>query len=320
MSKWFTRLVFAFFVACALGKAQGINAGGGINIPASAGTTITPQTCGGGQAITAAAANGTFTCGAVGGGGSSRGLFASAPTCNAGASGTTYFATDADLQGQCNGTSWQWFYAQIPAVPTSISGSSTWFNQSTLAAQASVANTSGGAGVIFTGGQLNGSNVQGRLRAYPATPFTYIVCMQTFTNPQFTEVGMMATDGTNIVTSKIVSWAVSSTGVPGTSFIMSYVKWTNATTASASYTPTPAIASYYDHAVPKCFGYSDNGTTRKVRISFNKNDWMNANFADVTNTEFVTPTNIGYYSNSNGGQGNTVSLIFSEEVVASALF
>lgn len=281
------------------------NPGGGVNIPTTAGTTITPQTCTGGQALTAAAANGVFTCSAVGGGGATRGVFASAPTCNAGAAGSTYFATDAGLVGECNGTTRIWKYGPMTVTPTTLSVSNTWYNQSS----AVVANNSAGSGVLLTGTGTGGVNIQGRLHAVPATPYTYTICFSRFGQVSSGNggVGILWTDGTTASDKAVL------TGIFGPEVFHS--KYSNATSFSAGYTSTnPGIG-----AAPVCIAQQDDGTTRKIAISYDKATWFTFDYAGEGHTDFLTPTQLGYYTYS-GAAGVQTAVIISEDTVASTLF
>lgn len=324
MNKYFKSflIIFFFFLICSTSFSQGINAGGGINIPSTSGTTITPQTCSAGQAITAAAADGTFTCGTIGGGGSSRGVFASAPTCNAGANNTTYFTTDAGLIGQCNGTAWKWFYGQIPVVPTSTSGSALWLNENTGNALATAVNNTSGAGVLFTGGSSSSVLVQARLRVAPATPYTYVVCMNALSGAFAAQLGVAWTNGNTAGGggSKISASSMFSRYASNESAPLVWENYTDTGTSSAQYAVSFGVRSDADPTTPMCWALVDNGTNRKIGWSYNRTDWITGNYPAVSRTDFLTPTHVGYFVNSNTGQSKIYVNIFSEEVVASALF
>lgn len=251
-----------------------------------------------------------------GGGGSTRGLFSAAPICNGLAANTTYFAEDANLVGQCDGSTWSWHYAEFVAYPTSISATPTWLHQN----GASVANNAAGSGVILIGTQSSVTNIQARVRTVPATPYTYVVCSTSFSQTQFTEFNVYWTDGTDASTSKLESVGVNmqvSAGFPGA---IHWDKYTNSTTFSASYAPSPIAANNLDISPPKCVGLVDDGTNRRAGYSTNGTIWFTGNYPQQARTTFLTPTNIGYGVNSNGGQGTPMMMIFSENVFNSALF
>jgi hypothetical protein len=67
-----------------------------------------------------------------------------------------------------------------------------------------------------------------------------------------------------------------------------------------------------------CFGVSDNGTNRHIAYSFNKTDWFLV--LSTTNTDFITPTEVGYSVNSLNSSTIVTMHVFDFESVASALF
>lgn len=310
------------------------NPGGGVNIPAGSGgiSQLTgPVTAGpgsgsqgtafniadcsvGGTFVKGIDPNGTLDCSTPAGGGATRGVFASAPTCNAGAASTAYFATDAGLFGQCNGTSWFWMKGSVNAVPTVAANTNTWFNQGT----ASITNTTSGAATVLLGVGDASNAIRGRVRAVPATPYTYIVCFTgAVKTANFANIGLMLTDGTDASTSKLATFYVFNQSTATS--IFQWSKWTNATSFSADY----AIGTYGANSAGApyvCMALQDNGTTRKIAYSYDKQDWNTLNYAGVSNTDFLTPTNIGYFANANNSGEPPRLLIWSEEVVAAALF
>src|SRR6185369_10476963 len=104
--------------------------------------------------------------GGGGGGGATRGTFAAIPTCDMTTNGQTYWTTDSGLQAQCDGTSWQYFFGQFPVTPLTTTTVNTWYNQT------SATLTGVPGGVILTSTTSGSANIQGRLTAVPATPYT----------------------------------------------------------------------------------------------------------------------------------------------------
>lgn len=286
--------------------------------PIAKGTII--NCVGAGIACTTAGSVTTMTVAGAAAGGANRGVFASLPTCNAGVANTVYYSTDAGLNSECNGTSWFHLYDHIPVVPTTTSGSSIWLNQNTGNAQATITNNVAGSGVILTSGSSATAIVQARLRTVPATPYTYIVCGSAMTGAQFAEYGLVWTDGSDPAASKISIMGSFAFNASSNSAPMVYEKYTNSTTLSGSYSTAFGVRGNIDQGFPKCYALVDNGTNRKIGWSLDKINWNQGNYAAVANTDFLTPTHIGYAVNSNNSQALLYFNVFSEEVLASALF
>lgn len=260
--------------------------------------------------------------GKPGGGGATQGAFASAPTCNAGAANTVYFASDAGLEGECNGTAWLWHYGNIVVTPTTSAVASIWYNQQCCggAGEAFVANNGAASSVTLQAGVWSNSQIQGRLRTVPSTPYTYVVCMSAFGGQSNASIGLMWTNGTNKDTSLVTTMSLQAINNFGFGTGLYYTKWTNATTFSAEYTVTQGNRANEDISYPKCFALVDNGTNRKIGWSTDKTYWFNGNYAAVSRTDFLTPTHLGYFVNANSSQAPVQANVFSEEVFPTALF
>ena len=91
-------------------------------------------------------------------------------------------------------------------------------------------------------------------------------------------------------------------------------KYSNVTTFSANYGATS-----YAAASVVCMGLMDDGTTnRKIAISFNKQDWSVIH--SVGRTDYLTPTEIGYYVNTLNSNTAPAFHLIDWETVGSALF
>lgn len=248
--------------------------------------------------------------GGGGGGGATRGLFAAAPTCDMSAMDTTYFATDAGLLGQCDGSTWGWFFGSFEAFPTSTSVSSIWYNQTS----ATIAATPDAAAVLLTGTAQGGANIQARLQTVPSAPYTYVACGNAFIkNASVGSVGVVITDGATAA-NKAITVAIfqQSAALP----VLAWAKYTNATSFSGtSYTTNNFPISQNG---PLCFGITDDGVNRRAGWNLNGR-WYTGGAAAVSNTDFLTATHVGYFVNSEGA-GIPSFFIWSEHVYASALF
>jgi len=274
---------------------------------------IQDVSCGAGTFVSAVSAAGAGTCGtpAAGTAGIQSGAYSAAPACAAGTSGVTYITTDSGLVGFCNGTAWIWKYGPVIAVPTSTSVSNNWINQG----GATVTNNASGTGVNFIGNNTGVNSWVLRVQTVPATPYTYKVCFTATTESGgFGGLSLGWTDGLNAATSKLalLSLYTRNTAVS----IMGHQQWSNATTPGSSYTITP----YEAWAVPyMCMALQDDGVTRKIAFSYDKQNWNTMNYAGEGHADFLTPTYIGYAVNSNNS-GIPSMFVWSEEVVAATTF
>jgi hypothetical protein len=294
-------------------------------LPASAGVTATNSS----KQIIAAVASGVvglFTgcsgtqylgadgaCHTAGGGSGatiSFGAYASRPSCTT--SPFIYVTTDSGITEFCNGSSSVAYrYGSILVTPFGT-GTTSWFNQTS----ATVAADTSGAGVVLTGTANSGVNVQGRIQAVPSTPYTQIACFESgiSNSAGFGLAGMLLTNGTAAGSGLIEIQAVI--GNIGEPQVMGVAKRTGATGSGANYTLTPAQPVLSSQQL--CFGVSDNGTNRHIAYSFNKADWFLV--LSTTNTDFITPTEVGYSVNSLNSSTIVTMHVFDFESVASALF
>jgi hypothetical protein len=98
--------------------------------------------------------------------------------------------------------------------------------------------------------------------------------------------------------------------------VMGYATLNNSTSFAGGPTyQASAVASWPN----VCLGMQDDGTTRKVAWSYDKATWFLNGFAGEPNTDFLTPTHVGYTVNSNGS-GVPSMIVWSEEFVTGTLF
>lgn len=249
----------------------------------------------------------TQNLGGAGGGTVTIGAYGSAPACAA--SSFIYVTTDAGLTGYCNGSStlsWKW--GPILTTPV-LTGSTSWFNQGTATI------TQNPATVTVVSDASAGQNIQGRLMAVPATPYTQIGCFSVgIGTVQFAQAGLMWTDGTNTSTSKISTLLVAQESTAIDTFKLDNTKSTGVTGGTASYgmiqmVPSPTL----------CMALQDDGTTnRKFAFSYDRQNWFV--LITVARTDFLTPTQVGYFVNAASSSQTVTMNLFSWETVASTLF
>lgn len=218
--------------------------------------------------------------GGGGGGTSNRGVFISATTCNASFSGGVYFSTDVGLTGQCNGTSYQWYYSGYPVPNLPANTSFSWRNQG-----GATVNTNG---IMDLAAPSSGSDeVRGQEISLPTTPFTIDACF-TVQNYQANYVsfggGLYESDGT-----KLLTWSpvVFTGGAP----YLAVGEWNSVTSFSAfafGGSQTALVAGG-----PYCLRWNDNGTNNNFYLSKNYGfSWTLIYSAG--RTAWLTPTVIGW--------------------------
>jgi hypothetical protein len=247
---------------------------------------------------------------AAGGATVSFGAFASRPACSS--SPFIYGSNNSPIVEYCDGSSdVQYHYGSFLVVPFGTADTS-WFNQSS----ATLTTDTAAAGVVLTGTGNNASNTQARIKAVPSTPYTQIGCFEGLIDSHvaFGEVGLVLTNGTNTSTSGIieVQYVLQAATSP---FGMAIQKRTGVTGAGSSYTISPSIPGLN---TPVCFAIQDDGTTRKTAYSFNRQDWTVVQ--SIGDTDFITPTEIGYFVNSLASNEGPMMHLFDWETVASTLF
>lgn len=202
-----------------------------------------------------------------------------------------FINTEADheaLMGICNGSEWIWRHSQFGMIAPPVLAGTSWFNQT------SATFDQDGAGALLTGTAAGGGvkNIQARVMAVPDTPYMQVGCFEGYqTGSNYVEIGMLWSDGTNAASSKIVTTALVTVN---TNYLTFHQKYTNATTfPNTGYSVT-------NLSIPGsgfCLALQDDGSTRTVAISHDKATW--AVFGSEAHTDYLTPTHIGFYVNSN---------------------
>lgn len=233
-----------------------------------------------------------------------RGVFASAPSCAS--SQFIYSATDAALQGYCDGVSHlDWKYKGVTVTPTVITDLGIWFNQG----GASTVTYPGSWSLVGTTGA--GDNWRGRYKAVPSTPYSVVTCMEGLTGEKASGgFGMFWTDGTKLIA---FAYGNQQSNVFGDLFVAKY------NTAG----PGQFSGFYVDSSSGAtgtglfCMAMVDDGANRKEKYSFDGNNWIT--YHSVGNTDFLTATGVGVIVNDAGLTVPPQAQIVSVVTLASAL-
>jgi hypothetical protein len=231
-----------------------------------------------------------------------RGVFASAPAC--GGSQFVYSATDAALQGYCDGVSHlDWKYKGITVTPTVIADFPTWFNQG----GASVVTFPGSWALVATTGASD--NWRGRYKTPPATPYSVVVCMEGLGSEHtFGGYGMFWTDGT-----QLIAFAYSNQ-LGSAAPVLVINSYSNATTFASTQVQGGFGITGSGHF---CMAMVDDGTNRTEKYSFDKKNWIQIHTA--LRTFFLTATGVGVVIDDAATTLPTEVQIVSVETLASAL-
>lgn len=267
--------------------------------------------------MTCSVSGGIATITSTGGGGGSAGVssgpFASVPAC--GMTGYVYVATDSGVNGYCNGSSsLVWKYGPLIVAPVTTADTA-WFGQN----GATIAADTATEGILLTSTQSNANNVQARIKATASTPYTQIGCFNLYNGQAFSNAGLIWTDGTNATTSNLITFGpvfngTALTMMPGLQLQVN--KATGTVGATTGYSTVTVPNSESVNAL--CLGLSDDGTNRSYAYSYDKQNWYV--LLTTTRTDFLTPTEMGYYVNSAASNQIIEMHLFSWETVASALF
>jgi hypothetical protein len=232
--------------------------------------------------------------GGGGGGGGTSGTFSSLPTCNSGANGTVFYATDTPISAVCNGTAWTYTAASFVSTPPSLTAFSG-FNMGTSLCTSAASVSYNGIGALKAPTN-SGDCVRGQQIALPATPFTVDACFvqNALTINSFNALGIYVTDGTKLVFFNGSTAAVSG-GFP-TINIGNYNTAISFNGQAVSNQPFIPLSGKY------CYRWHDDGTnvefytsltgTGTAAYSATDPNWQQ--FATLGRTAFLTPTNIGW--------------------------
>jgi hypothetical protein len=216
--------------------------------------------------------------GSSSGGGATRGVFASRPSCSS--SGSTYYSTDISVVSECNGSTWaDWGFGQ-PVVLPSLT---TFSNQNTSGTTI----TYNGFGSIASP-NAGGDSIRGQFISIPSTPFTIDACFAIQGYAQGTSIGygLYQSDGTKLVTLQISHSTSLQAGELGV------FNWNSVTSFNAAAFGTSDFAAGDNgHS---CLRWNDNGTNVVTSWSSDAGfTWTQ--LGSVGRTAFLTPTQVGWY-------------------------
>jgi hypothetical protein len=230
-----------------------------------------------------------------GAGSASRGTFASRSSCSA--SGSSYYSTDVAILSECNGSTWaDWVLGEPVTLP-----SLTTFTGQNMAGGGGATLTTNGVIDMVTTGQ-SGDQLHGQFIALPSTPFTVDACFTLNTLTIGANIlGLYVSDGTKLVTYQ------AQTNLGSNNFINLQIGYWNSVT---SFNTGPVgVQPLFSGASQYCLRWNDNGTNVlfSVRVPPSATWWQ---FASLARTAFLTPTQIGWFMDSNQTTAVQVGNIF----------
>lgn len=228
------------------------------------------------------------------------GLFSARPA--PGNLNALYYSQDNNVVYQDNGTSW--VKIRIGGDACSAMGDVPTTGWTAVNMQAGASWASDLDAMLFTIPSTGSTdNIQYQYRAYPTPPFTLTVYLDVDIQianglGSFGGLGIAISNGTAYTSfgpHMVPSGQTAAWG--GVGWNIAAVKWTNATTYSASYLNAIPMSqlTYFPH----WWRFADDNTNRKLSVSQNGIEWHS--IFSVARTDFLTPTRIGLYANSYTG-------------------
>ena len=227
------------------------------------------------------------------------GTYAARPAASSSNNGALYFCTDTDAVYKSNGSTW---------TKIRIGG-----NAGSMADPPSSGLTTTSLGSAAFSSDLDGRLLSAPTNAgdawrveYKALPVSSNYTATAYIDPVTAPAANFWFSGIVLVNSStgalITFGPMFDTAIaPG--FSICAIKWTNATTISASYA-SALSGNASPRYLPNWFRVKDDGTNRLFQYSFNNIDWTTVH--TVGRTNFTTPDSIGWGANNNG-IGSTVS-------------
>jgi len=244
----------------------------------------------------------TNSRGSIGAGGTS------APTCNSGNNGLIYWGTDSAYQGLCNGSSWYWSWSGLSNLTFPLTSNTSWINQT------SATLTQVGGALVLKSTTNSGSNPQGQIASVPSTPYTVVGCFVVDYAPvpltgsaQIGAAGLFWSNGTTTGAStefvffssigssySLFAERQNAFNLAGADTVSHWVNWNG----------SAGNGGLYANNQPICVGVRDDGTNKAFAVSRDgipgttaaPGSWYVA--GTETHTNFITPTNIGYFVDS----------------------
>jgi len=220
--------------------------------------------------------------GAASSGGSTRGAYASLPTCDSGANGQTYYLTNRGVDGkfaQCNGTSWQWYMAGKPIVePPALAG---WTAVNTP-------NCSDSAGTIVCTPAASGAQTyRSILRAIPTAPYDIEVDFSMYADTAASGCGIVLANGTT--TSSAIKRLHINSSVSNSQNYYDLQYWSSYTSFGGQSYTSPGGSGGPNGTVK--MRITDDNTNRIWRVQTGGGVWLTL-FSE-SRTADLTPTHWG---------------------------
>jgi hypothetical protein len=226
----------------------------------------------------------------------------------AGVEGREFFPTDGISLYRDDGSLWSPWGPVFPMTAI-VDASYSWVNQGS----ATIDITHGGA-ILSVPAGAGSDALRLRVKSIPAAPYTVTVAfIPLFPFPSnFNACGIALRDSGS---GKIITFGLSSDSTQwATSQVLSIIKWTNATTFSAFYTPTPTVAASYAALTPYQMGpclwlrIRDDNSNRVLSISSDGETFHQLH--TVGRTDFITPDQIGFFVNQqNASYGVKINIL-----------
>lgn len=207
--------------------------------------------------------------------------------------GRLYLTTDGYYQYRDTGSAWQAWGPLYPMTPPPAVGSFTWVNQGS----ATAVETQGGLYLSGAGTGTSGDNLICLVQSLPVAPYTYTVGFKPNLAPNnYNGAGICLRDSSSgKIATHSIWWRQS--------FTVNTVNYGGLVLQIDNYSSTSAYASsvlqtlYPIQTDLMWFRITDDGTNRTYSIS---TDAVNfARMGQVTNTNYLTPNQLGFFINTN---------------------
>ncbi len=199
--------------------------------------------------------------------------------------GRVFWATDSPYQFRDNGSTWDAFLPQFGQVTLPPTAGWTDVNLGSATYTAD----SGWLGLKTEG--VGSSQVRIKVRTIPATPYTVTACLVITSNTGSSSAGLFLRESG---TGRIVTLSIGGTGT------LNSAKYTNETTFSATYSSNSGVVT--PQGSKPCFRRADNGTTRTLSFSNDREQWVE--LPTQGHTDFLTADQIGWGMVTGSGSSN----------------
>lgn len=184
----------------------------------------------------------------------------------------------------------------------------SWLNQG----GASV--TTRSQSILLKGTATTGANIQARVMTAPSTPYAVVATIIPYVpNGTFAHAGILFTDGTKISEIDVINDALVAAKV----FHFSSAHYNSATSFNAANTLT--WDAYLANGQPISLLLQDDGTNKKFGVSFDCGLYIQQVFSE-SHTSFLTPTEVGFFYDSNGSNQPGAIEVVNWYVSTSTLF